>query len=99
MQKYTGNIKPCAIVAGPTDPLFEVTFAHVDLKQHDHGKKRVGRPRLNWVKETLVLLRNQEVKKKYRELNLGELRVDRPEHVRYIKEVATNILYFDGSRL
>ena len=37
------------VLAPETDPRRKVIFADTSLRPHDHWKKRVGRPRLNWV--------------------------------------------------
>ena len=61
------------IVTGPSDPLFD-TLANEQLRRHDHGKKQVGRPRLNWITEkTMDLLWTREVKRNYRGKDLGSL--------------------------
>ena len=40
------------VQAPPGDPSAAATFDRHTLRKHDHGKKRVGRPRLNWVEVT-----------------------------------------------
>ena len=41
------------ITAGDTEPGAAVTFDTTTLMQLDHGKKRVGKPRLNWYQVTM----------------------------------------------
>ena len=42
------------IVLGKEEPSAEITFNIDTLTPHDYGKKRVGRPRLNWLECTLT---------------------------------------------
>ena len=42
------------IIEGNAEPGAAVTFDIVTFKPIDHGKKRVGQPRLNWYKETMA---------------------------------------------
>ena len=46
------------------DPLSTVTFLR-GLEPHAYGKKRVGRPRLNWITETTKLFWEKEIKSRY----------------------------------
>jgi len=41
------------VVCGENDPSATATFNTNNFKPHDYGKKRVGRPRLNWLRSTL----------------------------------------------
>ena len=41
------------LVSAPAgDPVAAVTFNQDTLRRHNYGKKRVGRPRMNWLEET-----------------------------------------------
>ena len=42
------------IAAGDAEPGTAVTFDPVTLNALDHGKKRIGKPRLNWYQVTLA---------------------------------------------
>eukprot|EP00975_Prorocentrum_lima_P024049 5060368-Prorocentrum_lima.AAC.1 len=42
------------ILAGPEDPRHQLIFVNAKLMQHPPEKKRVGRPRLEWVHHTML---------------------------------------------
>ena len=69
-----------------------VTFANDQLERHDYGRRRVGRPRLNWVERTLDVMWEQGVKKIYAGRHLGTLETAKPEHVTYLREFARQYL-------
>ena len=70
------------------DPKENVTFAE-DLRPHNYGKKRVGRPRLNWINETTRLFWNTIVKPRNRELWLGDYNPQSDVHYALMKSEAT----------
>ena len=58
------------------DPRVEVVFQPGTLRPHDYGKKRVGRPRNSWIKETTDLfwkriVQSQNVAYSHTPLNLN----------------------------
>ena len=69
------------------DPKEHVTFAE-RFKPHNYGTRRVGRPRLNWIKETTNLFWNNVVKLRNRQLWLGDFDADNDTHHRLIMEEA-----------
>ena len=78
-------------LAPETDPRVSVTFES-GVKPHDYGKKRVGRPRLNWIKETTTLFWNQVVKTKNPSLWLGDLDLDNTTHIQLILGAAEEVV-------
>ena len=70
------------IRAGPSDPAFDVTFANSNLHMYDYGKRRVGRPRLNWIRETRDLFWEKVVQSKFGVV--GPLDVASKDHVHFI---------------
>ena len=68
-------------VAPAGDPSAEATFGQDFLKRHHHGKKRVGRPRLNWVDVTQVQFWNRLIKPGLRPENQVDLNLNVPAHV------------------
>ena len=70
------------------DPSARVALEVETLMPHDYGKKRVGRPRLNWVKCTMADFW-EEAKKEYNEINTaGVLNLQDPRHREYITRLA-----------
>ena len=67
------------------DPCARATLEDNLIAPHDYGKKRVGRPRLNWVKTTISDLW-EEVKQEYQEAkHYGEFDPRDPEHDKLMK--------------
>ena len=78
-----------ALVAAPEgDPVAAVTFDRGTLKKHDHGKKRVGRPRLNWVEETQEIFWNRVCRPYLPLAQQAVLNLNRPAHRELIRERA-----------
>ena len=69
------------------DPKEHVTFAE-RFKPHNYGTRRVGTPRLNWIKETTNLFWNNVVKLRNRQLWLGDFDAGNDTHHRLIMEEA-----------
>ena len=73
------------------DPRAEIVFQPGTLKPHDYGKKRVGRPRNNWIKETTELFWKKEVQAKSATYAQTKLNLDDPVHIELISEAAERI--------
>ena len=84
------------VLADEKEPGKAVAFATKSLRSHDHGKKRVGRPRLNWVIETRKLFWNKAVRSQHEHRWLGEFNTASREHVRIMTSVAK--LWVDSDR-
>ena len=81
------------ILAPSNDPKATVTF-EAGLVPHNYGKKRIGRPRLNWVKETTALFWDKVVKTQNPSLGLGCFDISNAEHNALIYRGATELLQF-----
>ena len=79
------------VVAPDNNPKATVTFAE-SLVPHNYGKKRVGRPRLNWIKETTSLFWDRIVKLQFPSLWLGDLDIHNERHISLIRQGATEFL-------
>ena len=91
------------LVSAPEDdPIQIVTFDKTTLRPHDYGKKRVGKPKLNWVRETTKLFWDKAVTEA-EGIRGRALDLDKQEHVDMIKKTAADWavkygLYDDCSR-
>ena len=74
--------------AGEGDPRAEVAFDTDTLKPHDHGKRRVGQPRKNWVVETSKEFWSKRVKEEFRGTAVGDLDWNNVEHREMVKHTA-----------
>ena len=75
---------------GPEDPRMVVTFEPGTLHQHDHGKRRVGRPKQNWVISTTQEFWQKVVKEHDDRLRHTEFDPTKREHIEAMLEGATN---------
>ena len=78
---------------GHREPGTAVTMDPVTLAAIDHGKKRVGKPRLNWYQVTMQDLW-QEVRKDHPSPSVrfaASLDIQRPIHVEAVKEFAKEL--------
>ena len=73
--------------AGEGDPRYDMAFGR-DLRPHDYGKRRVGHPRQNWIKETTREFWCDVVQKARVEFSGCALDLDNDEHVGLIRDVA-----------
>lgn len=74
------------------DPRAKTAFDVTTLKPHDNGKKRVGRPRLNWVTCPLADFW-EEAKEEHTDIRyLGSLDLEDPIHREHMSD-ALNPLY------
>ncbi len=74
--------------AGEGDPRAEVAFDPATLKPHDHGKRRVGQPRKNWVVETAKDFWSKRVKEEHRGTAVGDLDWNNEGHREMMKQTA-----------
>ena len=75
------------------EPITNVTFDPEDLTEIDHGKKRVGHPRLNWYQVTLEDLWTV-TKKDHPEPSVrfaATLGKNKPAHIDAINQHAKNV--------
>ena len=75
-------------VAPQEDPAAAATFDRETLTKHRHGKRRVGRPRLNWVDVTQTEFWDRMVKPTLPPAERIGLNLDIQEHVEMLKEFA-----------
>ena len=74
--------------AGEGDPRAEVAFDTDTLKPHDHGKRRVGKPRKSWVVETAREFWSKRVKEEFRGTAVGDLDWNNVAHREMVKHTA-----------
>ena len=76
------------------DPRAEVASApHTIHRPHDHGKKRIGRPRLNWIVETSNTFWNLWVRPRNNSFGpFDNFNPDNMEHVVKAREAAQSII-------
>ena len=78
------------LILGEKEPASEVTMTQLNLEQHQYGKRRVGRPRLHWLNETLRDM--WEVAKRDAGAPTHEtLDTTKTNHKEYLHEVAMRI--------
>ena len=70
------------------DPRKNVTFDPGTLSPHDHGKKRVGKPRLHWYMTTVQEFWDVEVKACRKNAWIGLLDISEGRHVTMIRNTA-----------
>lgn len=80
MQRLAGSI-----LAGSQDPAARATFDTTTLLPHDHGTRRIGRPRLNWHTETMTEMWNTHKPESARHVTLNLLDLD---HIVIIRDIA-----------
>ena len=76
------------VTARKGDPGAEVSFDTESLKPHGYGTKRWGRPRLNWVRETMQLFWNRAVIPDHNLERQTTFNLEKEEHVYYVKQTA-----------
>jgi len=74
------------LVKAPTDNLLRTVTMMDNLAPHDYGKLRVGRPRVNWLKDTADLFFQQLKKTKL--LQKAKNNYKNPARVKIIEETA-----------
>ena len=78
------------IAAGDADPGAAVTFETASLKPIDHGKLRVGQPRVNWYKVTLQDLW-EETRKNITSVRFAAaFTPENPKHMSAVREYAAS---------
>jgi len=75
--------------AGEGDPRAEVAFDTATLKPHNHGKRRVGHPRKNWVVETAREIWSKRVREEHGATAVGDLDLNNEGHREMMKHTAT----------
>ena len=78
------------IVLGDDEPSAVVTFTH-SLQQHEYGKRRVGRPRLNWLQVTREDLWCDIKSKAAQWRWAGKLDLTRDDHHAAIRDYAVHL--------
>jgi hypothetical protein len=76
------------VALSSNDPRSAVTFREGTMQRHNYGKRRVGRPRLNWIDETTTQFWKTAVREHMKGAYVGNLDLSNPEHVRMIRETA-----------
>jgi hypothetical protein len=70
------------------DPRSAVTFSDGTVQKHNYGKRRVGRPRLNWIDETTEQFWKTAVREHMQGAYLGALNLSDEGHVSLIRATA-----------
>ena len=73
------------ICLGGRDPSASATFNVLNFEPHDYGKKRVGRPRLNWLKCTLEIAWSEAKQEVPGAAGFAVLDHSNAEHVRALR--------------
>ena len=86
---YLANL----IHKGDSEPGTSATFDPQTLAAIDHGKKRIGKPRLNWYQVTMQDLW-KEVQRDHPDTSVrfaSSLDIEKPEHVNAVKQYAQKL--------
>ena len=81
------------VLEDPQDPKVVVTFKPNTVSPYDYGKRRVGRPRQNWIHTTTDMFWKEVVQKRNAGFKFVTLNPERCTHVEAIRTTAKQYLH------